>query len=238
MLNGVVYAGFGSHCDAEPYEGWIVGVSTVSDPSASSGKVTTKWPTSAHGGSIWQSGGGLVSDGPGQIIFSTGNDNGIPGEWDPPHGPGNAPPEGKLGESVVRVEVKPAGELDELKPTDFFSPFNSKELDEADTDLGSSAPVALPPSFGEGTSVPRLLIQEGKSGVVYLLNRGNLGGMGQGLGGENDIVQTIGPYGNVWGTAAVWPGDGGYVYIPSISRPAIGELGGSLRAFKYGVENG
>jgi outer membrane protein assembly factor BamB len=61
MMNGVVYAGFGSHCDKSPYQGWIVGVSAA-------GKVTTKWATSGHGGSIWQSGGGLVSDGPGQIL--------------------------------------------------------------------------------------------------------------------------------------------------------------------------
>ena len=45
MMNGVVYAGFGSHCDHTPYEGWIVGVST-------SGQVTTKWATSGHGDSI------------------------------------------------------------------------------------------------------------------------------------------------------------------------------------------
>ena len=80
MMNGVVYAAFGSHCDHEPYEGWIVGVST-------SGLVTTKWATSAHGGSIWQSGGGLVSDGPGQILFSTGNDNFEAGVFDPPGRP-------------------------------------------------------------------------------------------------------------------------------------------------------
>ncbi len=227
MLNGVVYAGFGSHCDTEPYEGWIVGVSTA-------GRVTTKWATSAHGGSIWQSGGGLVSDGPGQIIFSTGNDNSTPGAWDPPKGPGNAPPEGKLGESVVRVEVQPTGTL---KATDFFSPFNNTELDEGDIDLGSSAPTALPPQFGT-KSTPNLLVQEGKNGYLYLLNRDDLGGMGQSAGGEDEVVQRLGPYGSVWGGAAVWPGEGGYLYIPS-GAPAGSASGSSeqLRIFKH-AENG
>ena len=218
MMNGVVYAAFGSHCDHEPYEGWIVGVST-------SGLVTTKWATSAHGGSIWQSGGGLVSDGPGQILFSTGNDNFEAGVFDPPEGPGSKPPEGKLGESVARVEVQPEGEL---KATDFFSPFNNKELDEGDVDLGSSAPVGLPSQYFGTKSVPELLLQEGKQGVVYLLNRRNLGGR---TSNDSAVVQKPSPSGGVWGAAAVWPGEGGYVYIP-----AVGE--GVFRFYKYEVEAG
>jgi hypothetical protein len=218
MMNGVVYAGFGSHCDTEPYEGWIVGVSTA-------GLLTTKWATSAHGGSIWQSGGGLVSDGSGQILFSTGNDNFEAGVFDPPEGPGSKPPEGKLGESVVRVEVQPTGEL---KATDFFSPFNNKELDEGDVDLGSSDPVALPSQYFGTASVPELLLQEGKQGVVYLLNRRNLGGR---TSNDGTVVQKLGPSGGVWGAAAVWPGEGGYVYIP-----AVGE--GVVHFYKYEVEAG
>ena len=218
MMNGVVYAGFGSHCDHSPYQGWIVGVSAA-------GKVTTKWATSGHGGSIWQSGGGLVSDGPGQILFSTGNDEGVAGEWDPPEGLGSAPPEGKLGESVVRVKVQPSGTL---QATDFFSPFNSKELDEGDVDLGSSAPVALPSQYFGTASVPELLLQEGKQGVVYLLNRRNLGGR---TSNDSTVVQKPSPSGGVWGAAAVWPGEGGYVYVP-----AVGE--GVFRFYKYEVEAG
>jgi outer membrane protein assembly factor BamB len=228
MMNGVIYAGFGSHCDHEPYEGWIVGVSTA-------GLLTTKWATSAHGGSIWQAGGGLISDGPGQILFSTGNDNFEAGVFDPPVGPGNAPPEGKFGESVVRTEVQPTGEL---KAKDFFSPFNNKELDEGDIDLGSSAPIALPSQYFGTPSVPDLLVQDGKDGHVYLLNRDNLGGMGQ-EGGKDKVVQELGPYGGVWDSSAVWPGDGGYVYIPSVAPG--GSSGGSsnkLRFFKYEVAAG
>jgi IPT/TIG domain len=228
MMNGVVYAGFGSHCDHPPFQGWLVGVSTA-------GQVTTKWATSAHGGSIWQAGGGLISDGPGQILFSTGNDEGTPGEWDPPEGPGGKPPEGKLGESVIRAEVQPKGEL---KAKDFFSPFNNKELDEGDIDLGSSAPIALPSQYFGTPSVPNLLVQDGKGGNVYLLNRDNLGGMRQ-EGGKDKVVQELGPYGGVWDSSAVWPGDGGYVYIPSVA-PGGSSSGSSnnLRFFKYEVEAG
>lgn len=226
MMNGIVYAAFGSHCDHAPYAGWIVGVS-------STGQLATMWATTGKGGPIWQSGGGLVSDGPGQIIFSTGNQTEEFGS--PPPGPGKAPPSGRLSESVVRVQAEPGGEL---TATDFFSPFNSAELDEFDLDLGSSAPVALPSPYFGTPDLP-LLVQEGKFGTVYLLNRNDLGGMGQGPGGRDKVIEEQGPYGGVWGTAAVWPGDGGYVYIPSFSAPATPiESSNRLRFFKYGVEGG
>jgi outer membrane protein assembly factor BamB len=220
MMNGVVYAAFGSHCDSDPYQGWIVGVSTA-------GNITTKWATSANGASIWQAGGGLVSDGPGRIFFSTGNGKGPPGTNDPKPGPGTPPPEGRLGESVVHVEVQPDGSL---KARDFFSPFNNKLLDEVDIDLGSSGPIALPSQFGT-PNVPHPIVQEGKYGEVYLLNGDNLGGMGE---GEDHVVQELGPYGGVWGVAAAWPGDGRYVYVPSVSIPKSSEeVKNSLRFFTY-----
>jgi outer membrane protein assembly factor BamB len=233
MMNGVVYAGFGSHCDKTPYEGWVVGVS-------SSGELRTMWATSKLGGSIWQSGSGLISDRPGQILFTTGNEAGglVAGEGDPPPGFGTEPPEGRFGESVLRVEVQPGGEL---KPTDFFSPADNALLDEHDLDLGSSAPIALPSRYFGTPSVPDLLVQGGKEGYVYLLNRDNLGGMGQGpLSTENDlVVQKLGSYGAVWDGDAVWPGDGGYVCIPSVA-PERSDSGSSnyMRFFKYGEEAG
>ncbi len=220
MMNGVVYAGFGSHCDSPPYEGWLAGVST-------SGRLATMWATAKEDGSIWQAGGGLISDGPGQILFSTGNGSGSPGE-DPPAGLGGAStPSSGLGQSVVRVEVQAGGVV---KPTDFFSPFENLTEDNTDLDLGSSAPIALPSPYFGTPSVPHLLVQSGKTGYVYLLNRDNLGGMGQGPGGKDKVLQRLGPYGGVWDGSAAWPGDGGYVYIPSVEA---GNHKENLRFFKY-----
>ncbi len=225
LMNGVVYAGFGSHCDSSPYEGWLIGIST-------SGEMTTMWATSeAAEGAIWQSGGGLISDAPGQILFSTGNgsvERAEAGDEDPPKGPGDKPPAHGFGQSVVRVGIAANGAVE---PLDFFSPFNNVELDLTDLDLGSSAPVALPAPYFGTEKVPHLLVQSGKTGYVYLLNRDNLGGMGQGPHGEDAVVQRLGPYGGVWGGAAAWPGDGGYVYLPAVE-------GGSPRHllfFKYSV---
>ena len=45
----------------------------------------------------------------------------------------------------------------------------------------------------------------------------NLGGIKQGPGTSDKVVQRIGPYGGVWSRPGVWPGDGGWVYIPTAS---------------------
>jgi Divergent InlB B-repeat domain/PQQ-like domain len=213
----VVYAGFGSHCDISPFHGWIVGVSTA-------GQIKTMWATTEHtGAAIWMGGGGIGSDGENQLLFSTGN------SWSPPKGPGSQPPENHLGDSVVRAKVEPDGTL---KPKDFFAPYNSVELDLQDLDLGSSAPLSLPsPYFGTGNT-PHLLVQVGKAGLVYLLNRDSLGGMKQGPEEKNADLGETQLQNGVWGSLATWPGDGGYVYIPASGE----EPGnGALEVLKYEV---
>jgi hypothetical protein len=213
LLGGVVYAAFGSHCDYGTYRGYVAGVSTA-------GTQTALWSTETgsanNGAGIWSSGGGLVSDGAGQIIVTTGN--GI----SPAAGPGNAPP-GTLAESVIRLHVNSDGSL---SPTDFFSPSNAPTMDANDTDFAAGGPMALPDNFGT-TADPHLLVQMGKDGRLFLLNRDNLGGRSQGAGGTDNALGMLGPYQGQWGHPAFWGGDGGYVYI-------VGN-GGPLRAFKYGV---
>ncbi|MEU0209470.1 Ig-like domain-containing protein [Streptomyces canus] len=217
LMDGVVYAGFGGHCDAWPYRGYVVGVSTTGH------SITSMWASvtgaSTGGAGIWQSGGGLVSDGSGRIFFSTGN--GI----SPAPGPGKTV-QGTLAESVVRLQVNADNSL---STADFFSPSDAATLDLTDQDISSGAPMALPDGFGTAEH-PHLLIQQGKDGRVFLLDRDNLGGMGQGPQGGDAAVSKSGPYQGMWGHPAFWGGDGGYVYIVGNQGP--------LRALKYGVRNG
>ncbi|MHA6764010.1 choice-of-anchor D domain-containing protein [Streptacidiphilus sp. PAMC 29251] len=215
LLGGVVYAGFASNCDYGPYVGYVAGVKTTT-PAMSTLWSTESGSASAEGG-IWQSGGGLVSDGSGRIIVATGN--GV----SPAPGPGSSPP-GTLGESVVRLQVNADGSL---TAKDFFSPNNNSKLDQDDTDFGAGGPMGLPAGFGT-TAHPHLMVQSGKDGRVFLLDRDNLGGMGQGPGGgDNSVGAPAGPYNGTWDHPAFWGGDGGYVYDV--------ENGGYLRALKYGV---
>ena len=224
LLDGVVYAAFGSHCMIGPYHGAIVGVST-------SGQLTTLWSATTRdvfGGSIWQSGGGIVSDGPGRIFVVTGSNGGpaVPI-------PGPTPPS-NLAQSAIRLEVQADGSL---LPRDFFTPWDAPLLDQGDLDFGSGGPVALPGvSFGL-PGHPDLLLAAGKEGALFLLDRQSLGGCDQGKGGGDAAVVRTQPYGGVWGKASVWPGDGGYVWLPTASPGLTSEgSAGQLLAFQVGLD--
>jgi iron transport multicopper oxidase len=219
LMNGVIYAAFGGICDTQPWQGWVFGVAT------STGQVTTRWADNpiGDGAGIWQSGVGLTSDGPGTLLFVTGNG----GSPTVPASASSMP--NSFGESVVRLNVGADGQL---APADFFAPFDASELDLWDADFGSGAVVALPPAEFGTPSLPDLGVVVGKEGYVYLLNLQNLGGFEQASGGGDDVVQRLGPFGGVWGRAGVWPGDGGYLYIPTSTGLS---KGGLLDAYQYGL---
>ncbi|MFB7471504.1 PQQ-binding-like beta-propeller repeat protein [Kitasatospora sp. NPDC056184] len=219
LLDGAVYFGFASDCGIGTYVGTVAGVNTGT-------RKLTLWSTESGSASqnagVWMSGGGLVSDGSGRIFVATGNGAGEGSS--PLKGPGDRPG-GHFAESVVRLGVAADGSL---APKDFFSPTNNREMDHGDVDLGSGAPTALPSGFGSAAH-PHLMVQVGKDGRIFLLDRDRLGGMGQGPNGTDGVVGTTGPFKGVWGHPGVWGGDGGYVYLV--------ENYGSLRALKYAVNS-
>ncbi|MCW3069725.1 MAG: Pyrrolo-quinoline quinone, partial [Solirubrobacterales bacterium] len=158
LMNGVVYAAFGSHCDISPWQGWVFGVSTTTPA------VKARWVSrsSGSGAGIWQSGAGLASDGPGSLFIATGN-GGAPSTATP----GSTPP-ANLGESVVRLAVQSDGSL---KAVDFFAPFDAASLDGWDADFASGGVTGLNSQYFGTASIPHLAVEVGKSGYVYLLNR-------------------------------------------------------------------
>lgn len=227
LLEGAVYAAFGSDCDYGSYAGWVFGVTT-------SGQIRSRWSTEGEedgeegaGAGIWQSGAGLTSDGPRTILLATGN-----GEDPSPPILGSKPP-AWLGESVVRLHVQENGEL---QPVDFFTPYDAQSLNTWDADFGSGGVTGLPDPYFGTTAIPKLAVVVGKDGYVYLLNREDLGGYGEGAAGEDAVVQRLGPYGGVWSRPGVWPGEGGWVYIPTASggNSATGSSG-NLDIYKYGT---
>ena len=225
LMNGVVYAAFGSHCDVPDYRGWVVGIS-------SAGQITARWTDEAltdgnqnPAGGIWQSGGRLVSDQPGQMLLVSGNGIG-------PSAPtaGTTPPT-MLGESAIRLKVQSGGTL---QATDFWSPCNAQTLSNGDQDIGSGAPLGLPDSFGTPAH-PHLLMVVGKQGHIYLLDRDHLGGFQQGPAGScpdgsgnagDDILDDVPAQDGIgiYATPAMWPGDGGSIYLPYATLRNPGKL--------------
>jgi hypothetical protein len=79
-----------------------------------------------------------------------------------------------------------------LSIVDYFTPLNEAYLNSTDKDVGSSACVVVPdynPSGGPNqfatAALPHLLVGSGKEGVIYMMNRDNMGKFGI----HNNIVQ-------------------------------------------------
>lgn len=223
LLEGVVYVAFASDCDITPYRGIVAGY------NAATGALTSMWSDESGVGTdessqagIWQSGGGLVSNLPGHIILATGN--GV----SPTPAPSDAPPD-TLSESVVGLTVGAGGTL---TPTQFFAPSDAPTLDQNDEDLGSGGPIALPTEYFGTKADPRLVVEVGKDGRIFLINAEDMGGYRQGAGGGDAVLQTLGPYNGVWGHPAAYGGQGGWVYVLENAG------GGNLRALGYGATAG
>lgn len=233
LMDGVVYAAFGSHCDLFPWQGWVIGVPVTGGVVASLWTTAPSTPdqSTPWGAGIWQSGAGLVSDGPGTLLVATGNPGALP------RGQvvrGNTPPD-FIGEAVVRLRVQPDGGL---ASTDFFMPYDADVLDAEDGDLGSGGPVGLPEAHFGTTQFPRLLGIVGKNGYVYLLDRDNLGGHAMGTAGGDAVVSRYGPIGGVWSKPGLWPGSGGWLYVPTASGTGSVDVYGSgfFHALRYGLD--
>ncbi len=183
VSGGGVWGAFASHCDKNPYSGYVVRVDQAS------GKVSL-WSDESgltkDMAGIWQSGGGIVadtSDSTGNSVFLASG-NGV----SPAIGPGNKPP-GQLAESVMHLTWNTTAHPNVISPVDFFSPANAPTLDAGDTDLGAGGPVNLP----WGTpAASNIIAQPGKDGRIILVNGDNLGGRTSNDAGALFKIQTAG----------------------------------------------
>jgi Malectin domain/Abnormal spindle-like microcephaly-assoc'd, ASPM-SPD-2-Hydin/F5/8 type C domain len=221
LMGGVVYGAFAAHCDIGNYRGWIIGVSTAGVVKT---RFSTEVNTTGHGAGIWMSGAGLASDGAGQILFATGN--GYTGNLYPNPIASNAPPNW-LEEAAVRAVVQGDGSL---KATDWFAPQEARMM--GDNDLAGGGISLLPSQFGTAT-FPRTAAIVGKGGIFYLLNRDKLGGFQQGANMSDDVLTEINLSGGTWGHPAVWPGDGGWIFVTS--NGGTGGLGFRVQVLKFGT---
>jgi hypothetical protein len=177
-----------SHGDNQPYHGWVVAFNkTTLQPVA----IFNTTPNGSEGG-IWESGDAAAYDpATGAIDFATGN-----GTFDE-YG---ASPANDYGESVVRLNPTPVG--NQFVVQDFFTPYTFQTLNNNDADLGSGGTMLLPDSVGSAAH-PHLMVETGKSGIIYLIDRDDMGKVTNPGTGPDDVVQevTAGEVG-VWGSPA------------------------------------
>jgi fibronectin type 3 domain-containing protein len=151
LHNGVVYFGFGSHGDVQPYHGWLLGY----DAKTLQQVFVFNATPDGEGGGIWQSGGGLAIDGAGNFFFATGD-----GSFSLNTG-------GKdYGDTFIKLS--PAGAV-----IDTFTPHDEDAIDGNNLDLDAGGMILLPDQPGPH---PHLLVSAGKNGTIYVVDRDNMGG--------------------------------------------------------------
>lgn len=145
LANGMVYVGYASHCDKEPYHGFLMAYDAKTLAPVS---VFNTSPTGSEA-SIWQSGQGPSADDEGNVYVVTGN-----GSWD---GVKN------FSESFLKLSPR-------LQLLDWFTPTNHVDLDKHDTDLDSSGATIIP-----GTHLVLGGGKEGVLYTLDMRNLGHLG---------------------------------------------------------------
>jgi IPT/TIG domain/Chitobiase/beta-hexosaminidase C-terminal domain len=192
LSNGTVYIAFASHCDINPYHGWLFAY------SASTFAQQAVFVTTANGGQggIWMSGQGIAADASGNIFLSTGN-----GSFDTANTPATM-----FGDSIVKLAL--SGNT--LSVLDYFTPYDQANLSFNDADLGSGGVLLLPDQPG---SHPHLLVEAGKEGTIYLVDRdqmttNNIHYCSSGCNKDTAIVQELQTtLGSMWATPSYWNGN-------------------------------
>jgi putative pyrroloquinoline-quinone binding quinoprotein len=199
--------------DAPPYQGHVVAIDRASGRIASvfdtlcaeRRAVIVPSTCGSSDSAILSRGGAVVEQGEGRLLISTGN-----GPWN-----GSA----DFGDSVVELTLRG------LRPRQAFTPTNQAELNESDTDLGSSAPALV--------GRDRVLIA-GKDGVMRLLALSKLDGRAPALpnrlGGELQRMALPGG-GELFSAPAVWrQGESVTVFVGAEhATAAYASIGGRLR---------
>jgi hypothetical protein len=179
LVNGIVYVSWGSHGDVGNYHGWMVGYATsnlnVTGIFNSSRKAVP--PATYCRGGIWMSGGAPAADVANNLFLITGN-----GVFDGA---------GSFGDSYLRLTTPG------LSVADYFTPHNQSVLDTGNTDLGSSGTALLidPPTG------PKLLVGGSKAGLIYVLDRSNMGHFSS---TTDSVIQSFPVPGRSFATPAFW----------------------------------
>ena len=196
LANGVVYFGFSSHGDVEPFHGWVLGYS-----ASTLQKVMTYSATpNGDDGGVWMNGDGVATDSTGSLYFISGD-----GLMDANTGGSD------YGDSFIRMS--PNGTVQ-----DYFSPSVQSTLDSQNLDLGSGGVLLLP---DQGGAHPHEMVSAGKNGTIYLVDRDNMGGFHS---GGDQIVQSLvnifqnnlGQEGGNFSSPVYWNGS---VYFAPVAGP-------------------
>ena len=162
LLNGAVYTSWASHCDANPYNGWVIGY----DAHTLKQTAILNFTPNGEEGAVWQSGAGPAADQQGNIYLLAAN-----GTFDTTLNSEGFPSRGDFGNSFLKMSTAGA----RLSVADYFAMFNITAENAEDGDLGSGGPLVLPDMKDSSGKIWRLAIGAGKDRNIYVVNRDSIG---------------------------------------------------------------
>jgi hypothetical protein len=209
LLNGQVYLGWASHCDDQPYTGWVMAYSATTLAQTAVLNVT---PNGSEG-AIWGAGAGFAADSSGNIYFLDAN-----GTFDTTLSSQGFPVNGNYGNSFIKLVVA----NNQLALSDYFTMYNTVAESGSDEDLGSGGALVLPDMTDAGGTVKHLAIGAGKDANIYLVDRDNMGKFNP--ANNSNVYQELSGAlnGGIWSMPAYYNGS---VYFGAVTN--------SIRAYKF-----
>jgi len=162
LSNGVIYTMWASHCDDRPYTGWIIG---YDESTLAQTQVLNVTPNGSEG-AIWMAGAAPAADVTGDIYFLDAN-----GSFDTTLDSNGFPNLGDFGNAFIKLST--TGGI--LSVADYFTMSTTVAESNADEDLGSGGAVVLVDETDTGSHVHQLAVGAGKDGVIYVVDRNNMG---------------------------------------------------------------
>jgi hypothetical protein len=170
LMNGYIFMGWTSHCDEDPYTGWLMMYNETTLQQTSVLNLTPNGSNTPHydngEGSIWQAGAGLAGDTQGNIYFLDAN-----GSFDTTMNSSGFPSQGNFGNAFLKVSTANS----KLSVADYFNTWNTVSQSTNDLDLGSGGVLLLPDVTDVAGATRHLAVGAGKDGNIYVVDRDNMG---------------------------------------------------------------
>jgi hypothetical protein len=166
FYNGGVFIGWASHCDIQPYWGWMMRYDATTLAQTAVFNVA---PNGTEGG-IWMSAGAPAVDSSGSMFLSTGN-----GTFDDTSSalPAVAP-DNDFSMSFMNFDPTT------LAVKDFYTPSKEAIWNTTDLDIASARVTVLPDGIGP-SGHENLLVGSDKQGHLWLIDRTNMSGFNASL---------------------------------------------------------
>ena len=161
LLNGMIVTAWTSHCDIDPYTGWIMSYNASTLAQTSVLNVT---PNGSRG-AFWMAGAGPAADSAGNIYLLDGN-----GTFDTLLDVSGFPRQGNFGNAFLKVSTSTG-----LAVTDYFATFDTVSQSNADRDLGSGGTLVLPDLVDGTGQLRHLAVGAGKDAHIYVVDRDAMG---------------------------------------------------------------